>query len=181
MKRLTIAFVGLSISLFGAVAFCQDAPGIPGEIVKELDSLAGTWNIEGKIGDKQQTGTYTCWWGRTAERKKVCLVGRFSYKTGNAPRIGMNLIGWNSSRQCIEDRGFDANGGNATLFWTVKSPTQYQGEFLMVENGREVRSKGVLVKKSPSELVIESMSETGEAARWVFRKVEAEGKRKGKS
>ena len=26
----------------------------------------------------------------------------------------MNLIGWNAAKKCIEDRGFDANGGNAT-------------------------------------------------------------------
>ena len=180
MKRLTIALVGVAFAFLGNVAFCQDTPGIPDEIIKELDSLVGTWEIVGKVGDKEQKGTYTCWWGRTEDKKKVCLVGRFSYKTGESTRNGMNLIGWNATKKCLEDRGFDVNGGNATLYWTVKSPTEYQGEFVFVENGQEVKSKGVLIKKGPSELVTESESETGEVTRFVFTKVKEEGRTKGK-
>lgn len=180
MKRLITVVAGLSIALLGNMAFCEDAVGIPDEIIRELDSLVGKWEIVGKIGGKEQTGTYTCWWGQTEDKKKACLVGRFAYKSGTSTRNGMNLIGWNVTKKCIEDRGFDANGGNATLYWTVKSPTEYQGEFAMVENGREVKSKGTLVKKGPSEIVMESVSDTGDVARFVFTKVKEESKQKTK-
>ncbi len=179
MRGLTIAVVGVAVAFLGNVAFCQDKPGIPDEIIKELDSLVGTWKVEGKIGNKVQNGTYKCWWGRTEDKKKACLVGRFSY-TGASTRNGMNLIGWNATKKCIEDRGFDVNGGNATLYWTVKSPTEYQGEFVFVENGQEVKSKGVLIKKGPSEIVMESESAAGEVSRFVFRKDKEEEEKKGK-
>ena len=48
----------------------------------------------------------------------------------------------------------------------------------MVANGKEVKSKGVLIKRGPSEIVTESETETGEVVRWVFRKVKEEGKKK---
>jgi hypothetical protein len=180
MKRLTIALVGVAVAFLGNTAYCQDTAGIPDEIVKELDGLVGTWKTEGKIGDKEQTGEFTCRWERTEEKKKVCLRGRFSYKTGNDTRSGVTLLGWNAAKNCIEDRGFDANGGNARLLWTVKSPTEWQGEVVTVENGKEVKSKAVIIKKGSSEIVMESESETGEAARFVFRKVEEEPKKKAK-
>ena len=88
MKRLTIALVVVAIAFLGNVAFGQETAGIPDEIIKELDALVGTWKVEGKIGDKEQTGKFTCRWGRTEDKKKVCLVGRFSYKTGEIPGAG---------------------------------------------------------------------------------------------
>ncbi|MBC8871904.1 MAG: hypothetical protein H8E44_20945 [Planctomycetes bacterium] len=90
----------------------------------------------------------------------------------------MTLIGWNAAKKCIEDRGFDANGGCGRLLWTVKSPTEWHGEVFRVENGKEVRSEAVLIKKGPSEVVMESESEEGEASRRVFRKVKQERKKK---
>jgi hypothetical protein len=177
MKRLTIAFVGMAVALLGNVALGQEAAGIPDEIIKELDWLAGTWEVEGKVGDKVQTGGFTCRWGRTAEdKKKICLMGQFSYKTGDVTRSGVTLIGWNAAKKCIEDRGFDANGGCGVLYWTVKSPNQWEGEVVMVENGKEVKSKAVLVKKGPAEVIMESEIETGETARFVFRRVKQERK-----
>ena len=177
MKRVTIVFVGMAVALLGNVTFAQEASGIPDEIIKELDSLAGTWVVEGKVGEQIQTGGFTCRWMRNREdKRKVCLMGQFSYETGGSARSGVTLIGWNAAKNCIEDRGFDANGGCAVLYWTVKSPKEYQGEVIMVQNGREVRSKAVLVKKGPSEIVIESESEAGELSRFVFRKVEPDRK-----
>ena len=148
--------------------------------MKELDYIAGTWETEGKIGEKEQTGGFTCRWARTDDKKKACLIGRFSYKTGEEVRSGVTLIGWNAAKKCIEDRGFDANGGNGVLYWTVKTAKEWQGEVIMVENGKEVKSKAVLIKKGPSEVVMESESEEGEASRWVFRKVKQERKKKAK-
>lgn len=34
------------------------------------------------------------------------------------------LIGWNPTKKCIDDRGFDSGGGCDTLSWTVKSPQE---------------------------------------------------------
>lgn len=164
MKRLTTALAAMAIAFLGNVAFGQEASGVPEKIIKELDGLVGKWTVEGKIGDKVQTGGFTCRWARTEDKKKCCLIGRFSYKTGDNTRSGATLVGWNAAKECIEDRGFDANGGNARLLWKVKSPTVWQGEAVMIENGKEVKSKVVLVRKGPSEAVMESESETGEAA-----------------
>lgn len=181
MKRFTLLFcvVG-AVALLGNMAFGQESAGTPTEIIKELDGLVGKWQVEGKIGDKSQAGTYSCRWARTEDKRKVCLVGQFSYNTDGMERSGVNLIGWNAAKKCIEDRGFDGNGGNATLYWRLKSSTELDGEVIMVVNGKEVRSKEVLTKKGPSEIVVESKSETGQEARWVFRKVKAEEKKKSK-
>jgi hypothetical protein len=176
-----IAVFAVSVACLPQTALSQEASGIPDEIVKELDSLVGTWESEGKVGDKEQSGGFTCRWARTDEKNKICLVGRFSYKTGDEVRSGTTLIGWNAAKKCIEDRGFDANGGNVVLYWKVKSPTQWQGEVVMVEDGQEVKSKAVLIKKGPSEIVMESESETGEVARFVFRKAKRERKKEAKN
>ena len=178
MKHLTITLVGMAVAFLGNVALSQEAVGIPDEIMKELEGLEGTWEVEGNVGDKVQTGGFTCRWARTENKQKVCLTGKFSYKTGGVTRSGVTLIGWNAARKCIEDRGFDANGGCGVLYWTVKSPKEWHGEVIMVENGEEVKSEAVLIKKGPSEVVMESESETGEAARFVFRKVEKARKKK---
>jgi hypothetical protein len=174
MKRLTIPFVVAAVAFLGKLAFGQEPAGIPAETIKELDWLVGTWEVAGKIGDKEQTGGFTCWWARTEDKRKCCLIGRFSYKTDGKTRSGVTLIGWNAEKKCIEDRGFDANGGNDTLLWTTKSPTEWEGQVLMVEDGRPVKSKAVLVKKGPSEIVMESESEAGEVSRFVFRRVKKE-------
>ena len=40
----------------------------------------------------------------------------------------------------------------------------------MVENGKETKSKGTLIKKGTSQIVMESESETGDVARFIFRR-----------
>jgi hypothetical protein len=182
MRRLSSALIAAAVVVTGLqqVVVAQEAAGIPDDIIQELRGLVGTWKSEGKVGDKEQTGEFTCRWARTEGGERVCLIGRFSYKTGDEVRSGVTLIGWNAARKCIEDRGFDANGGNGVLYWTVKSPTQWDGEVVRVADGQTVKSKAVLVKKGPSEIVMESESETGEASRWVFRKVKGARKKKAK-
>ncbi len=177
MNRFAIPLVAGAVVFLGSAALGQETAGIPKEIIKELEGFVGTWQIEGKIGDRVETGTYTCWWGRTADNKKVCLVGRFSNKSGESTRSGMNLIGWNSVRKCIEDRGFDAKGGNATIYWTPKSEKEWQGEVIMVVNGQEIKSKETLIKKGPFEIVTESESGKGGVSRYVFKKVSEKPKR----
>jgi hypothetical protein len=170
-----------AVAIFlGSQGSAEEQPGIPEEIVKELNGLVGTWEVEGKIGGKEQTGSFTIRWAQTLDKRKCCLIGRGLYEMDGKTRSVVSLLGWNAAKKCIEDRGFDANGGNGVLYWTVKSPTEWQGEVVMVEDGKEVKSEAVLIKKGSSEVVMESESENGEASRWVFCKVRQERKKKAK-
>jgi hypothetical protein len=170
MKVATSSSI-LALAVSCAAACAQEAPGIPDNIIKALDGLVGRWEVEGKAGNVTETGQFTCLWAQTDEGKRCCLIGRFAYKRGGKTRSGVTMIGWNAVKNCIEDRGFDANGGNARLFWTVTSPDQWQGDLTFVEDGNEVKSTGVLTRKGPREIVVETTTETGEASRFVFRKV----------
>ena len=95
-------------------------------------------------------------------------------------RSGVTLIGWNAAKKCIEDRGFDVLGGNATLLWTVESPTLWRGDITIVENGETIKAKADLVKTGTSEIVYEAEMDNGDTARVVFRKVKRERKKKAK-
>ena len=177
--RILTASVML-IAVLCSIARAQEPAGIPDDIIKELDLLAGTWKSEGKVNGKEQIGGFTCRWARGEDRKKCCLIGRFSYTTGDETRSGVTLIGWNAAKKCIEDRGFDALGGNATLLWTIESPTLWRGDITVVEDGKAVKAKADLVKKGPNEFVYEAEMETGEVTRIVFRKAKDAPKRQGK-
>ena len=180
MKRLSIFLVviALAATCFQKTAPAQEASGIPDEIVKELDGLVGTWKFEGKIGDEEQVAERTLRWERTADKKKICLSGRSVFVTNGVERHGRSLIGWNSGKNCIEDRLYDANGGNDILYWTVKSPTQWRGETIGLAGGSVVTGKADLIKKSDSEYVFEAEYDNGVVIRSVLRKLKREGKRK---
>jgi hypothetical protein len=181
MRRLSCTLVAAAVVVTGLhnVAAAQEVT-IPDEIIKELDGLVGTWKSEGKLGGEEQTGGFTCRWGRSEDKKKVCLIGHFSYTTGDEVRSGVTLIGWNAAKKCIEDRGFDVLGGNATLLWTVESPKLWRGDVTIVENGETITAKADLVKKSPTEIVYEAEMDNGDTARVVFRKVKGARKKKAK-
>ena len=182
MKRLTIVLVAAAIALTSLhrATSAEEAGGIPDEIVKELDSLVGTWETEGKIGNKRQTGEFTLRWERTAEKKKICLSGKFLFVVDGNESRGVTLIGWNAGKQCIEDRGFDANGGNDVLYWKVKSPTLWKGELVSVADGETVTAKADLIRKSDTEFVMEAEYDNGDISRSVMRKAERERKKKAK-
>lgn len=181
MRQLSIALVAAAVAVVGFhhAAAAQDA-AIPDEIVKELNGLVGTWESEGKLGGEEQTGGFTCRWARSEDKKKVCLIGHFSYKTGDEVRSGVTLIGWNAAKKCVEDRGFDDLGGNATLLWRIESPTLWKGDITIVEDGETIKAKADLVKKSPTEFVYEAELDNGDTARVVFCKVKTERKKKAK-
>lgn len=178
MKSISIPILAVTIAVFGNVALADDAPGIPDEIIKELGSLVGTWEVQGTVGDKTQTGGFTCRWAQSKEKRKCCLIGKFSYTTGDELTSGMTLIGWNAAKKCIEDRGFDAQGGNATLLWTVKSPTLWRGDITMVRGGEEIKATADLVKKDNGDFVYEAEMDNGEVASLVFTKVSKERRKK---
>ena len=183
MKRFgfVIAVLAISVACLPQTALAQEASGIPDEIVKELDSLVGTWEAEGKIGDKKQSGEFTLRWARTDDKKKICLSGRFLFVVDGKETRGVTLIGWNAGKQCIEDRGFDANGGNGVLYWKIDSPTLWKGEAIDVANGKTVTGKVNLVRKSDSEFVFEAEYENGDVSRSVLRKVKREPKKKAEN
>ena len=179
--KSVIAVVTVTVTLAGIVAMAQEPKaGMPDNIVAELDNLVGSWDAKGKVGEKEQKGEFRCRWGRGPDKKKCCLIGFFSYATGDETRSGVTLIGWNAATKCIDDRAFDTGGGCDTLSWTVKSPTEWHGEMVLIKDGQEVRSKLVLVKKGPSELVVESENEKGEVSRVVYKKVAKTSKGKAR-
>lgn len=95
----------VAFAFVSSVAFAEEPAGIPDNIVTELSSLVGTWEVERKIGDVTQTGHFTCRWEKDEEGKKCCIIGRFRYDTNGEIRSGVTLIGWNAVKKCIEDRG----------------------------------------------------------------------------
>jgi len=50
----------------------------------------------------------------------------------------------------------------------------------MVDDGKEVKQTGILIGKSPTEIVSDGELETGEPVRFVFRTVKLAEKRKAK-
>lgn len=181
MKRSAIALLLVAvITCLDKVAPAQEANGIPQDIVATLDSIVGTWSVEGNVGDKKHSGEFTLRWQRTEDNKKVCLLGRFSFVTGGEPRSGVTLIGWNAANKCIEDRGFDANGGNGVLYWTIESPTHWRGETVAARDGETMTGKSELIKKSDSEYVMESEYDNGDVSRIVLRKEKRQRKKKAK-
>ena len=148
MTRLSTFCFAAAIAIVGLqkVAPADETAGIPDEMVEVFDGFVGNWKVEGKIGDKERTGNVTLRWERTENKKKVCLIGRFSYVTGDETRSGVTLIGWNADRKCIEDRGFDGNGGNAVLYWNVETPTHWKGEIIATGDGKTVTAKADLIK-----------------------------------
>ena len=178
MKWLIGLLAVLTASCIGTSAFAQKGTGIPGEIVQELNWIVGTWKAEGKVGDDTQTGEFACRWATTKSKLGVCLIGRFSYTTGDETRSGVTLIGWNAAKKCIEDRGFSDTGGNGTLYWFIESDTKWRGEIIRVVDGETIKAKADLIKKGDSEIVLESESEDGEVSRVVYKKVQRKRKQK---
>ena len=165
------------LSLSETAIFADDKPCIPDEIIKTMDSFVGAWKTEGKVGDEKQTGGITLRWSPTKNGKKVCLVGQYSFTTGDETMTGTNIVGWNSAKKCIEDRGFNDLGGSGTLYWFPKSENLLKGEFVHFKDGEEVHAKADLVKKGDAEFVLESVTEDGEVSRIVYKKVERKRKR----
>ena len=168
----------IAASCIGTVALADEGTGIPDEIIKEMDYFVGTWKAEGNVGGKVQTGGITLRWAPMKDGKKVCLIGRFSYTTGDETRSGVTLIGWNAAKKCIEDRGFNDLGGNGTLYWFIESATKWRGEIVTVMDGEEINSKADLIKKGDSEIVIESVTDDGEVSRVEYTKVERKRKQR---
>lgn len=180
MKRLSIVLVVLAIAAncFQQAAPAEEVSGIPKEIVKELDSLVGTWNVEAKIGDTQQKGEMTFRWERTENKEKICLSGRSLFIIDGREIHGVGLVGWNAGRECIEDRGFDANGGNGVYYWKVESPGHWKGEQIIVAEGNTLEGKVEMIRNGDSEFVFEAEYPDGNVTRAVMRKVKRERKKK---
>ena len=178
MKRLAISVIAIAVSCIGVAAVADDdKPGIPDEIIKTMDSFVGAWKTSGKVGDKTQSGGITLRWSRMKNGKKVCLVGQYSFTTGDETMTGTNIVGWNSAKKCIEDRGFNDLGGNGTLYWSPKSENLLKGEFVHFKDGKEIHATADLVKKGDAEFVLESVTDDGEVSRIVYKKAERKQRR----
>lgn len=178
MKWLIGSLIAVTASCVGGMTLAEDAPGIPDKIIKEMNYFVGTWKAEGKVGNEMQTGGITLRWAPAKGGKKVCLIGRFSYTTGDETRSGTNIIGWNAARKCIEDRGFNDLGGSGTLYWFPKSDTLLKGEIIHIQDGEEIHAKANLVKRGDNEIVIESVTDDGEVSRVEYTRVERKRKQR---
>ena len=177
MKCIVILLSAMA-ALVGSEAFADDKPGIPDEIIKAMDYFVGTWEAKGNVGDKVRTGGITLRWSPTKDGTKVCLIGRFSYTTGDETLSGTNIIGWNAAKKCLEDRGFNDLGGSGTLYWFPKSEHLLKGEIIYIKDGEEVHAKADLVKKGEAEIVMETVTEDGEVGRVEYTKVKKERKKR---
>lgn len=156
----------------------QQQGGVPADIVEQLEYLVGTWKVTGHLSDEEFTGTVSYRWAGGRGKRKCCLATNWRIKRGDEANPGISLIGWNTAKKRLVECGFNAAGGCSMMIYTIKSPTEWRGEFSEVHAGQEIKGKGVLVKKGPTEFVYEGETTTGETGRLVFQKVTEEGERR---
>ena len=69
MKCFVTLLSVTAVFLGSAKTFADEQPGIPDEIIKEMDWLVGTWKAEGEVGGKTQAGEFTCRWAQTRAQR----------------------------------------------------------------------------------------------------------------
>jgi hypothetical protein len=175
MRSVVTPLVAFVVAATLVPAYGQEQTEVPGDILAELDYFVGTWQIEGRIGEKQLKGTWSTRWARG----KHCLIQQSSETVeGEAkPAMSTGVCGWDPAKKRITHHVFWSDNTCYTLRYMVKSPTEWEGEVTGVGGGVEFTAKNKLVKKGPDEFVYESRNSDGEEIEGVFRKVEA---RKGR-
>jgi hypothetical protein len=133
MKMLAVALTVTSVLLGSGLAFGEEPVETPKEILKELGYLVGSWKTEGRTGDEKSTGTWSARWAQG----KHCLIEQSSYTQAgeDQPRISAGVIGWDPIKKRITHHNFWSNGECYSLRWAVKSPTEWEGELVGVEEG----------------------------------------------
>ncbi len=152
--------------------------GVPNDVVEQLEYMVGTWNVTGNLSDEEFTGTASYRWTASRGKRKCCLTTNWMIKRGGEPHPGTSLIGWNAAKKCLVECGFNAAGGCSMMIYTIKSAKEWRGEFAEVHDGEEIKGKGVLIKKGPTEFVYEGETTTGETGRLVFKKVDKKRERR---
>lgn len=170
MKSPAISSFVVCPAFFTGLARAEQPSGIPAEVLDEFKYFLGSWKAKGIVDGKPSSGWYKCRMAVSEDGAPCGLRGRFYYKDGDEVHSGENLIGWDSEKQCILDVGFNASGGFGTIEWTRTSPKRMEGKTTSVRDGKKTTGELVLVKKSPTELVIVSAG-GDQKLRRVFTKV----------
>ena len=114
----------IALSLLVAVSmFCVSTPspadGIPDDAKEYLGKLVGKWEVETQIGGKT---FHTHGYGKWAP-DEVCLIWHFSgedIQTGG-DQSSSGMIGWDSKRKKLIERGFSSNGESFFATWELKA------------------------------------------------------------
>ena len=146
--------------------------------MKELEYLVGTWKMEGELDGQEWAATTSYQWARGGGKKKYCLTTNWMVKYGGKNFPGVSIVAWNAAKKELTECGFNVAGDYFMTRWTIKSSTEWRGEFLDVRDGQEFKGKAEVTKKGPTKFIYESQRTTGETARIVCEKVTKE--RKGK-
>ena len=168
MKRLACLIIALTASC--GVSLAEEKPGIPDDVIEALTPLVGEWKSVGTTGDFESKGTNKIRWMKDAEGNKVCIAGQYSYTTEEGTRSGIFFIGWDAESKCLAERSFASEGGKASVDWKMKTLKHWVGESVRYEGGETEKSEVHLLIKSPSEIVLEGVTEDGVGSRTVFTK-----------
>ncbi len=120
--------------------------------LQQLDWLIGTWST----GKSDSSAEMKVEW--SAQGKKFITSKYTLNKSGNAPQIDSNVIGWDPQRRCIVSWHFDSNGGFGTGIWT-KQPNEntWTVDFTGIGgDGSNITAKNTFSQKSADEFVWQS-------------------------
>ena len=122
----------------------QKAPSVmPPEVLKELQTLSGEWNLEMTLDGKVQK---TTWIGRWAPERH-CQVGRV---TGDGVQAN-TLTGYDKSTNTITELAFYANGDYYLFRYRVVSPGLWEGEGVGIDRGKAFTEKLELKRNGRDE------------------------------
>ncbi len=143
-------------------------PQMPPEVIKELSYFVGDWKTEGTTGNVKSRGHWNTKWSPDY----YCLSIDTAYRSVGAEKGGHStgLFGWDAKKQEFGMHNFWSFNENYTSRWRVLSDSEWEGELVGVEDGKDLTTKVKVLKKSPDEFVYFSKNAAGEEIEVVFRK-----------
>lgn len=143
-------------------------PQMPSEVIKELSYFVGNWKTEGITGDTKSRGHWNAIWAPDY----YCLSIDTAYRSVGEERGGHStgLLGWDAKNEEFMMHNFWSFNESYALRWRVQSDSEWEGELVGVEDGKEFTTKVKLLKKGPDEFVYSSKNAKGEDIEVVFRK-----------
>jgi hypothetical protein len=149
-----------------AVVHGQQTPPIPDHVLKQLESMVGTWQIEGTLEGVPAEGTWRARWSPG----KHCLM-RESHLAAGLLGTGIGVIGWDPVTERITEQVFFNTGEAALLRWSILPSGDWEGVIAAHRRGRKIESTAQMIKKGLDEVVyIETLS-TGEKIELTLRKI----------
>jgi hypothetical protein len=160
------------VLLAASVSSAGEPQALPDEIRSELDWAAGTWKMEGRIGQDQFSGVWSARWADG----KHCLIRQSTGKRKgkDAEAIGISVIGWDAANKCITEQVFFSTGSSALLRWKVPTSEQWVGQMTGVEDGQEYTSKITATKENKDRFVYESKASTGDEVEILLTRIKTD-------